>query len=297
MLSDRLLECLICPVCHGRPLVLVVDESDGDLIVQADLACPGCKRRYAVREEIPVMMPPELGSNLSASNERWDAWGTAMHRFLRWRDAAWADPDQAATRRERAREMHERFLEFCDLQAGPADALDVGCGTGHVVDLLPEEVRYIGIDPLPGGHSPGGAIPAEMPKPVRTVSLVQGVGEHLPFSDDSFDLVLMMGTLDHTRSAEEALDEAARVLHPEGMLCVLLGLGSSGEEGGIGYALRSLVQSLRGQQGPGARETHMRTFSSMDEVCSLLSSHFRIHDAMEHSNRAFVRAGLPGGGT
>ena len=69
------------------------------------------------------------------------------------------------------------------------------------------------------------------------------------------------------------------------------------EQGGFGGVLRSFVQSLRGQQGPGASETHMRTFSSMDEVCSLMSPHFRVQDTMEYSNRAFVRASVPGDGT
>ena len=293
MLSDSLLKALICPVCRGTPLSLVVEEADGDLIVQGDLTCPDCKRRYRVRDDIPVMMPSELGSNLSASNEQWRAWSSAMGRFLQWREAAWSDAEEALRRREDACEMHRRFIEFCDLQDVPIALLDVGCGTGHLADILRGGVDYVGLDPLPGGRSPTGEIPSEMPRPQRPVSLVQGVGELLPLADDSFDVILIAGALDHARSPEEMLDEAARVIRSGGALCVLLGLVRDSDDGGIGGALRSLARSLTGRQSPEARDTHMRTFASPDEVCELLAEHFVVRDTMEHANRLFVRATAP----
>ena len=49
-LSPELLEMLVCPICkeHVQPLA---DHSG--------LECPGCRRVYPVRDDIPVMLPEE----------------------------------------------------------------------------------------------------------------------------------------------------------------------------------------------------------------------------------------------
>jgi len=293
MLSDTLVEALCCTVCGGRPLDLIVEETDGDRIVLGTLACPDCKRWFPVRDDIPRMMPPDLASNLVSSDEDWGPWTEAMRRFLQWREAAWSEPAAAESRRAAAREMHRAFIAFCALPDDPIALLDVGCGTGHAADLLPESVTYIGIDPLAAGAAPGAAPPEGMPRPQRPASLVQGVGEALPFADDSFDAALVMGTLDHCRSPEEMLAQVARVLRPGATLGLLQGI-STPEPRGL---MRSLLRSLQGggEQSPTARETHMRSFFSPDEVADLLSAWFDVQDLSEHSGRAFVRA-TPGEG-
>lgn len=292
MLSDVLLDALMCPVCGGQPLNLAVEKVDGEVIVDANLGCPDCKRWYAVRNDIPRLMPPDLASNLTAADERWEGWREAMHLFVRWREAAWGDPDEAAARCERAREMHRRFMEFCALPRGPLVVLDVGAGTGHAADLLPGDAAYIGIDPLPAGEAPVGGVPERMPRPERPVDLVQGVGELLPFRDRCFDVALMMGTLDHCRSPEEVLDNAARVLKPGGTLGVLQGVSAEPEGGSL---LRSLMRSLTGRQSLTARETHLRSYASEEDVAELLSRWFEVQETLEDSGRAFVRAVLPEG--
>ncbi|MGI5818447.1 MAG: methyltransferase domain-containing protein [Armatimonadota bacterium] len=289
MLSEKLIECLICPACGGGPLNLAIEESDGEVIVSANLGCPDCKRWYPVRDDIPRMMPPDLGTNLSAADERWRGWGEAMERFVHWRDEAWRDPAEAAARRERAREMHARFIEFCGLPARPLDLLDVGSGTGHVAELLPDSARYIGIDPLPGGCAPGGDIPPEMPRPRRPVGLVQGVGELLPFAGGSFDVVLMMGSIDHARSPAEVLSEGARVLRPGGLLGVLQSISASEAAQGPGI-LRSIIDVLTGREAPTAGETHLHAFPSVEAVAEAVSAEFEVNEVTEYSGRAFVRA-------
>ena len=287
MLSDALLDALMCPVCGGKPLGLVVEEANDDVIVTGTLACPDCKRWFNVRSDIPRMMPPDLASNLVGSDAVWEGWTEAMHRFLRWRDAAWRDAEAAATRRETALAMHRRFVDFCALPDGPLTLLDVGCGTGHAIDLLPDDVTYIGIDPLPAGASPWGSIPQRMPRPERPPNLVQGVGELLPFADDSFDAVLVMGTLDHCRDPREMLEHVARVLRPGGTLGVLQGVSAKRDDDGV---LRSLWRSLMGQQSPSARDTHLHSYASADDVAALLAGWFDVQDSVEDSGRAFVRA-------
>ncbi|MBS3134474.1 Trm112 family protein [Candidatus Woesearchaeota archaeon] len=48
---DALIELMACPVCHG------------DLEIQKDkknLKCIKCKRNYAIKEGIPIMLPKDL---------------------------------------------------------------------------------------------------------------------------------------------------------------------------------------------------------------------------------------------
>ena len=86
--------------------------------------------------------------------------------------------------------------------------LDLGCGRGGVVELIWRDVRLAaGIDPdAPSlaGHRAGG-----MP-------VLRGVGERLPFIDESFDLVVSLWVLEHLRKPLETFREVRRVLRPHG---------------------------------------------------------------------------------
>jgi uncharacterized protein YbaR (Trm112 family) len=49
-ISQELLDILVCPICK-TPVKLTSDGSG--------LKCQTCRRRYPIREEIPVMLPEE----------------------------------------------------------------------------------------------------------------------------------------------------------------------------------------------------------------------------------------------
>lgn len=95
----------------------------------------------------------------------------------------------------------EAFGDFCHLNGS---VLDIGCGPR----MRPSYAcagRFVGIDPLRGERN-------------RDFDFVQGIGEYLPFREDTFDHVLFAGTLDHLLEPERALCEAARVLVPSGTI-------------------------------------------------------------------------------
>ena len=86
--------------------------------------------------------------------------------------------------------------------------LDLGCGRGGVVELFWRDVKLAaGLDPdspsLTEHRAPG------MP-------ILRGVGEHLPFAGESFDLVVCLWVLEHVREPQTVLREVARVLRPGG---------------------------------------------------------------------------------
>jgi SAM-dependent methyltransferase len=89
-----------------------------------------------------------------------------------------------------------------------ASVLDLGCGRGGVVELIWRNVKLAaGLDPdspsLTGHRAPG------MP-------ILQGVGEHLPFANGSFDLVVSVWVLEHLKEPLTVFREVGRVLRPGG---------------------------------------------------------------------------------
>ena len=89
--------------------------------------------------------------------------------------------------------------------------LDLGCGRGGVVELFWRDVRLAaGLDPdvpsLAGHRAPG------MP-------VIRGRGEHLPFVEGSFDLIVCLWVLEHLDQPHTVFKEARRVLPPAATSC------------------------------------------------------------------------------
>lgn len=98
---------------------------------------------------------------------------------------------------------------------GPQRILEVGCGSGHWLELLDANGhRPTGLD-----ASPGMLAKAQVKLPA--VALVRGQAEALPFADDSFDRVLIVNALHHFSDPRRALHEARRVLGTGGSALII----------------------------------------------------------------------------
>ena len=102
------------------------------------------------------------------------------------------------------------------LKAG-MKVLDVGVGTGLVAAqaciLTGNPALVTGIDP-----SPGMMAASKLPK---TMVLMEGRAESLPFPDNHFDFLSMGYALRHISDLSIAFAEFERVLKPGGRLCIL----------------------------------------------------------------------------
>lgn len=95
------------------------------------------------------------------------------------------------------------------------DVLDVGCGTGAVLELLHREYpnkHLTGLDLTPG------MIDVARAKQLDNVHFVVGDAEALSFEPQSFDAVLCSNSFHHYPHPERFFFEAARVLRPGGRL-------------------------------------------------------------------------------
>lgn len=87
--------------------------------------------------------------------------------------------------------------------------LDNGCGIGLLFDRLPRAQAVVGLD-----VSLGMLIRAHK----RGSALIQGDSMNLPFSDESFDLVIARSLLHHLPDPESGMREMHRVLRPGGQV-------------------------------------------------------------------------------
>ncbi len=103
----------------------------------------------------------------------------------------------------------------------PASVLDIGGGAGAYALWLAERGYSVHLlDPIPRHISEAERRSAAASQPLASCTV--GDARNLPFADRTADLVLLLGPLYHLTSAQDragALDEAARVLKPGGLLC------------------------------------------------------------------------------
>ena len=95
------------------------------------------------------------------------------------------------------------------------ELLDVGCGTGPMIELLLKEFpdkEYTGVDLTPR------MIEVAQEKKLAHTKFLIGDSENLPFEEDSFDVIVCTNSFHHYPKPQAFMNEAARVLKAGGKL-------------------------------------------------------------------------------
>lgn len=93
--------------------------------------------------------------------------------------------------------------------------LDVGCGTGPMIELMTSEFpdrQYTGLDLTPK------MIETAQAKQLPNATFLVGDSENLPFENASFDVVICANSFHHYPNPQKFFNGAARVLRPGGTL-------------------------------------------------------------------------------
>jgi ubiquinone/menaquinone biosynthesis C-methylase UbiE len=106
------------------------------------------------------------------------------------------------------------FYQMLNINISGKRALDVGCGNGDDVQILNSKGAVAsGIEPSIDFVHEGTE---------KGLDIHHGIGEALPFKEETFDLVISKYAIQTSTKAKECMLEAGRVLKPEGILHVLI---------------------------------------------------------------------------
>ncbi len=105
---------------------------------------------------------------------------------------------------------HRANLESAVTLGPGTRLLEIGCGASPFIDHIPTGKRFV-LDPLMRFYSSSFGLS-------DGIAGVRGVGEALPFPEESFDVVITTNTLDHVREPSCFLAEVRRVLRKDGVL-------------------------------------------------------------------------------
>jgi len=100
------------------------------------------------------------------------------------------------------------FQLFDKIKIGKLKILDVGCGSGTIMEMLKQFGELSGMD-----------ISIESVKYVKSLgfkAVKADAQKKLPFKNSFFDVVLMLDILEHLKDDEEAIREIYRILKPKG---------------------------------------------------------------------------------
>jgi SAM-dependent methyltransferase len=103
--------------------------------------------------------------------------------------------------------QRSRFRYISELIDGEGPVLDVGCGSSHIIGVLPR--GSVAVDVLINKLRFARRFP---------IPRVRGSGFALPFADGSFPCVLCSQVIEHVPMVPSMIDELCRVLRPGGRL-------------------------------------------------------------------------------
>lgn len=132
------------------------------------------------------------------------------------------DDDVQRETREFSLYNPKQLVEFVNRNLKPTEILEIGCGSGRSVDYF--NITHM-LEPNLFRFNKAKA------KIGDNIDIKQGVSEAIPWKNDSFSSVLMIGTLGHLRSVYETFIEVNRVLKMNGVFILDSFEGYSGFPG------------------------------------------------------------------
>jgi SAM-dependent methyltransferase len=193
------LSLLVCPDCHG-PLrcAHIAQGADGEILIDAVLACCACKQEFPVVAGVPRFVPRE---------------NYASGFGLEWTKHARTQYDSYSG----LRVSEQRFFgqtQWPRHQHGEL-MLEVGSGSGRFTEQAADTgATVVSLDysyAVDANYASNGAR--------RNVLIVQADVFAMPFRPGTFDRLFCFGMLQHTPSPGRAFQALPPLLKPGGWLC------------------------------------------------------------------------------
>ena len=120
----------------------------------------------------------------------------------------------------------------------PARVMDLGCGTGHMLQAISDTWQHRGIEPLPTlfGMDQARAAISQARNVVPHGHFTVGSIYQMSYLDASFDLVFSTETFEHLDQPNLALREATRICQPGGHIILTVPDGEQDDwEGHVNF--------------------------------------------------------------
>lgn len=193
---------LVCPVCKSR-----LEFSD------ALITCTLCHAKFPQTGIEWFDLLPHQHS--VAEDSRWHERQAQMED---WYSNLVADPQLAGKSLMTDYRPHASYLASLS-----GRVLDIGGGVGIVRHFLADDTSYIALDPsLSWLKVEWKALAGFFPCLATLPDFVRGIGEYMPFPQESFDAVVCLWSLNHAKRPQPVIQEVARVLRPGGRFLVVL---------------------------------------------------------------------------
>ena len=158
---------------------------------------------YSMYESSPVLYPKEISESWVERRLPLEYNYSALLQYTLLSQIKQYGEINVPLSSDPARKHQWRFKDICKDLNGIV--LDVGCDEpSHSTLLIPKICKYIGLDPYAG----------------KGEFRIIGLGEILPISSESVDAVTYNTSLDHILDYHTALEEAHRVLKPDGSVVI-----------------------------------------------------------------------------
>ena len=112
---------------------------------------------------------------------------------------------------QRSSRRVRELLEAYEPIANDARVIEVGSGAHGLIFYFGAR-HGVGVDPLAVSYR------SLFPRWQSCAATLAAAGEHLPFADNSFDVVLCDNVVDHAESPQQIVTELVRILKPGGLL-------------------------------------------------------------------------------
>jgi SAM-dependent methyltransferase/uncharacterized protein YbaR (Trm112 family) len=228
-MREQLLDWLICPSCgHGTWDLRGEGLTDSGEVQSGELVCLTCRSLYSIEDGIVDLLPFPSESVLQeragwerflqgASEELTEEWILSLPRV----DASVTSNAQSIAHWKRQADNFFGLMELLGLR-GDERVLEVGAGRCWASALLARQgCQVVALDVVRDKRAGGletGIVYLQHGTPYfdRVLASMEG----LPFRSGTFDLVLSVASIHHSRVLELVASECARVLRPGGILGV-----------------------------------------------------------------------------
>jgi len=203
MLDNRLLEMLVCPVCHRE-----LDIEDGKLRCKN----VGCRATYRIEEDIPILLPPQqLTGALKLTWEKWEkSYSQASLDIDLENDICLQDSNRFIRRYADSRKNGIYF--------------EAGCGLAKNALLLARDgFTVVGLDICLSALKKAKEI---FQRENRKGFFVCGDMNCMPFKDNLFSIIYAGGSIEHFSDTLSSVRELRRILLKDGLLLATVPLVS-----------------------------------------------------------------------